>query len=401
VGNGKQTALVQIIERLPECLMDVPLTDRLRYAGGAITALLMPRGTAAGPILLLAEMPGELEAYHQLATMRAAQEPIIGILGGAAMGIAQQCYPLYDRECLTIDDGRVMVADIVLGHQQVAVLDPAVGEMVGRIILLHPHIPDVLLVLEHRGKRMGIPLGPSHLGDHTVLLQCGYDGGKARSVLVHVKDPPYLDGLVLLDHPIALPGLAVAVGGRPLGDAGGKTLADAPLHVFRKAVALFLCDRRHQGEIQLRSRLGGIDVVTLEEHRYPEGLEPACSGEGVYGVACKALDRLDQDDVDLAGLRIGHQGIEPVTVAPTGAGLLIGIDTGKLPIGMAGDHVVERLHLGRQAALLLLELGGDAAVRRHPLRPHLRQRTLAIEPSDPNGSVACCLICMSFHPHAS
>ena len=104
--------------------MDVPLTDRLRYAGCAITALLLPRGTAAGPILLLAEVSGKLEADHQLATMRASQEPIVGILGGATMGITEERYPLHGRKRLAIDDGRVMVTDIVLWHQQVAVLDP-------------------------------------------------------------------------------------------------------------------------------------------------------------------------------------------------------------------------------------------------------------------------------------
>lgn len=83
-------------------------------------------------------------------------------------------------------------------------------------------------------------------------------------------------------------------------------------------MTLLLGNRSHQGEIQLRGLLRGIDVVTFEEHRDSQGLKPARSGEGIDGVARKTLDRLDQDDVDLAGLGIGHQGIKPVLAQAVG-----------------------------------------------------------------------------------
>ena len=212
----------------------------------------------------------------------------------------------------------------------------------------------------------GDPLPAQVPGDHQ----------RAQAVQEVPVHPPHHCGLCRVDDQLAAHlVIAQEPGAVDHRDALLEAVLYAQADVLADGAALLLGDGGEDGQYDLALAVQRVDALLLEHHAHVQRPQPPHHGQAVQRVPGEAGDGLGEDQVDAARLGVREHAVEAVPPGEArAADPLVGIDARQGPAGMVDDQVVVVGALDRVGALLLLQVGADPAVRRHPqVAPRLRR----------------------------
>ena len=152
---------------------------------------------------------------------------------------------------------------------------------------------------------------------------------------------------------------------------------DAQLDIGAEGFALGLGKAAEQGDEELAGLCQRIDIFLFEDDPDPPGLQHPYSLQAVHCISCETGEGFCQDEVDPAPLAGGDHPFEFFSFLHTGPGdPLVREDPGQFPIRGFLNFLGVVGFLGGVAVDLLLTVGADPAVSRHPL-PAVEPRLVA------------------------
>lgn len=218
---------------------------------------------------------------------------------------------LHHLESLTVDDGLVIVPNVVLRDLALVGLF-LLCEEIDRLGLLKERVALVLLIREDAVDVAGVPMILPAWRGYPFFRQRGSYLERRLPKQKHPVDP--LDQLRLfgVDHEVAVgPHVVVEEPFERNGHlAVSEPLSLTPGAVLRDRTAFFLGKRGHDGQQKLAFAVERPDVLFLEIDLNAMLLQLADGGEAVDRVAGETADRLCDDQVDLPGEGVG----QPVSV---------------------------------------------------------------------------------------
>ena len=282
------------------------------------------------------------------------------------------------EEILPLNDGRMVVGDVVLGQLPVVLL-LFLGEEVRCVGFLQQGVPHVFLIAEDVLDGAQRPLPVPLRGEDVPAFQGLFDLPQAAAQEEQAEDQP--DLLRFLRHDLRL-----AVGAFPVAQHGlvgkrvlplGKPFALAPFHIIAEGLALPLGKGAGPGKVDFAGGHGGVQPLLFEADGDAPLLEHPDVRDALQGVPGKSGQGFHQDQVHLAFLAQGDEGHEAgAVVIPDAADAVVAEDAGVLPFRVGADQVLVVGDLGLDAGFLCHLVRADPAVGRHPqavvLRPGLQ-----------------------------
>jgi hypothetical protein len=220
---------------------------------------------------------------------------------------------------ILIDD-RLVLAGVELALvQDLAPIDAVVHHLVER--LLGKGRPDLVVC-------------PSAVSSRTMSV---VERQRVKSLKMRLDQ----SGLDFIDHQQSV--LHVVPQGQrpahphPLGLAGGDLVADA----LAGDLAFKLREGQQHVEHQPAHRGGGVELLGDGDERHLVALEDFDQPGEVGQAPGQAVDLVDHDDVDLAGLDVGQQALQsgPLEVAAGEAGIDVVVGDGDPPFRALAGHV--------------------------------------------------------------
>ena len=289
---------------------------------------------------------------------------------GVAAVLPMRCLQLHNALNLLIgmavNDGNVVVLDVIHRNNGRVVLHTLVGDVVNADPFLKPHIPDVLLVLKEILEGGLVPRLPSPCRRSLHKGQLVQDVRHGDAVLIHFENHPNNGGFVRFDDDFTVLGLSIAIGLSPARLAVFKPLADAPFQVFGNGAAFLLRKGSHDRQDQFGYRSCCIQSFLFKIELDTDALQMTHIGQALDRVAGKSGDAFRHDIVDLACFAIFHHPEELLALFHAGAAdALISIDIHQHPAGMLGNLGTEGFHLLLQAVELNLLIRADTGIDRN------------------------------------
>ena len=104
-------------------------------------------------------------------------------------------------------------------------------------------------------------------------------------------------------------------------------LTYSPFCILRYGHRFFLCQTSEDGNHNLVSNIGCVNVLFLNEHCNPKSFQFSEIFKAVLCISCESADGLGVDSVNLSSSAVLHQPLELVTLIVTGTGdAFIGMD---------------------------------------------------------------------------
>ena len=284
-------------------------------------------------------------------------------------------YPLVD---VPRDDSRVVVLDVILRQLAGILLDLLAYAVCGEG-LLQQGVSRILFIGEDVMHNLMGPCLDTLCGGDSGLGKFSLDLALTASLQVPAVDSPHHLGLLRYDLRLTVRSSLVAQHGSvvEVDLSLFHCHTDAQLDIGAEGFALGLGKAAEQGDEELAGLCQRIDIFLFEDDPDPPGLQHPHRLQAVYGVPGETGERLCEDEVDPAPLAGGDHPVEFFSLLHTGPGdPLVREDPGQFPIWGLLNFLGVVGFLGGVAVDLLLAVGADPAVSRHPL-PAMESRLVA------------------------
>ena len=291
-----------------------------------------------------------------------------GFVGGAALTGAPGHLRLGFIEGLTVDDGYMVVPDVVHGCFS-GVLLAGLGDAVDGDGFLSDGIAAVFLVFEDILDGSDGPCIIAGFGEDTLGFEAVSNFPEGHSRQEHIEDASHDLSFFRNDLRLTICALTES---KQFAEVEYhitvfEPLAVAPRDVSAHAFTFCLgeaCVDRHQ---QLAVTLEGVDVLFLKDDADAHQLELTDELDAFRSISGEPGDGLGDDVVNLAASAIPDHPLELVTLIRSGTrDALVGIDVHELPFGLAHDHLRVHPLLHGVAGELFFGVSGDSAVGSDP-----------------------------------
>ena len=137
---------------------------------------------------------------------------------------------------------------------------------------------------------------------------------------------------------------------------------DAPSDAGALVLALRLSEGRMERQDQFTGLTGQQHILILKVDIHSKLLQSPEHHQEIHAVAAESTDRFGVDEIDLAGLAIGHETLEAWSGVDASPGSDVGIGVDILPVRVVEDILLLEVHLGGEAVQLPFHLRTDTAV---------------------------------------
>lgn len=241
-------------------------------------------------------------------------------------------------------------------------------QMIGNKRFLQSQIAYIALVFQHDCNDAGPPLVAGHRRDFH-LVQLFADQLTAHAVQIVAEDHP--DNFRFFrDNFQSSAFHFVPVNAEEAGFAPLKVVADAPLAVFRNAVALFLRKRSEDGKHQLSIPVHRVNILFFEKHIHVQRFQFPHRFQQRYRISGEATETFDDNHVDLAVSAVRQQPLEVLSFLCC-AGHFIRVNASKNPIRIALNQIAEVADLCGERMQHRVLYAGNSRIGGYALFPGL------------------------------
>ena len=272
----------------------------------------------------------------------------------------------------------MVVLDVILRQLAGILLDLLADAVCGEG-LLQQGVPYILFVGEDVMHDLMGPCLDTLCGGDPILGKFSLDLALTAALQVPAVDSPHHLGLLRYDLRLTVRSSLVAQHGSvvEVDLSFFHCHPDAQLDIGAEGFTLGLGKSAEQSDEELAGLCQRIDIFLFEDDPDPPGLQHPHRLQAVYGVPGETGERLCENEVDPAPLADGDHPVELFALFHAGSGdPLVREDPGQFPIWGLLNFLGVVGFLGGVAVDLLLTVGADPAVSRHPL-PAVEPRLVA------------------------